>query len=190
MLRPQFKAGGPGATPFVPPRSWLPRVPCLWAPGRPRHSPGLLLVLQVLRNGPSRRAAVHQIARSRRVQMLQPVITTKGEKVKITRAFVTDQPLRRWWKAYNKPESMWKENRKASAKALAIPGGGGRWNPRSQRRDPSASSGQALGHPLFVVGQTWASVFCYPGCPNARHPGQPSFVGELALLPPAPGPPA
>jgi hypothetical protein len=60
--------------------------------------------------------------RVRRTHMLQPVATTEGEKVKITCVFVTDQSSRHWWKAYNKPESMWKENRKASAKACAIPG--------------------------------------------------------------------
>ena len=42
-------AGGPGATPFVPPRSWLPQMPRFWASGRARHSPGLLLVPQMLR---------------------------------------------------------------------------------------------------------------------------------------------
>ena len=38
--------------------------------------------------------------------------------------------------------------------------------------------------------KTECQGFCDPGCPNARHPGQPALVGELALLPPAPGPPA
>ena len=31
------------------PRPWLPQVPRFWAPGRARHSPGLLLVPQMLR---------------------------------------------------------------------------------------------------------------------------------------------
>ncbi len=42
-------AGGPGATPYVPPRPWLPQVPRFWASGRARHSPGLLLAPQMLR---------------------------------------------------------------------------------------------------------------------------------------------
>jgi len=89
---------------------------------------------------------LEKTAHCRRTQMLQPVVTTESEKVKITRVFVTDQSSWHWWKAYNKPQWMSKGNRV----------------PR----------------------------FCCPGCPNARHPGHPSLVGELTSLPPAPGPPA
>jgi hypothetical protein len=52
-----------------------------------------------------------QVARCRRAQMLEAVITTEGEEVKITRVFVTDQSSWHWWKAYNKPEWMSKGNR-------------------------------------------------------------------------------
>ena len=101
------------------------------SPGKLRTSTGLLPVTQTFRqpvSTPRRRPLRFDLdnaeatRRCRRTQMLQPVVTTEGEKVKITRVFVTDQSSRHWWKAYNKPESMWKENRKPSAEASAIPG--------------------------------------------------------------------
>ena len=62
------------------------------------------------------------------------------------------------------------------------------WTP-----DSVAGKGKTgMGGPVVIQRRTGNRVqgFCDPRCPNARHPGQPSFVGELALLPPAPGPPA
>ena len=65
---------------------------------------------------------LEEIPRCRRAQMLEAVITTESEKMKIPRVLETDESSRHGRKAYNQRDRMSSQNRQWAAKLRTIPG--------------------------------------------------------------------